>query len=376
VTFEVEEQVTPVSRWRGGWTIERRGEPDSLILYRTTAMLLGLLIAFFIAPMLTDQGTDIYDQIWTATFGSPIGFENVLSLSAPLILTGLAAAIPYRVGLWNIGADGQMFIGGWMGAAVAFTWPDLSGPLLIPLMMIAAFAGGALWALVPALVRVFLGVSEIITTLLLNVVAVLWMTYWAAGPWVDVSPTAGVRSKSIPSSAEVTGVAVGDVLVPTGFLLAAGLAIVVWVILRYTTLGYATRIAGKSLKAAVYAGISAKKLLITTLLVGGAFAGLAGGLVMMGEIHRYSAALTTNTGYSGIVVAVIAAGSALGVLGIGFVFASMLVAGQALQVAGVSSDATLALVGMILLLAAIGDAFARFRLVRRNVEVPEPEAST
>jgi simple sugar transport system permease protein len=354
---------------RGGWTIDRRSEQAGLIWYRTGAMVIGLLIAVLIAPSLTSQGSAVYDQMWTATFGSPIGFENVLIIATPLILTGLAAAIPYRVGLWNIGADGQMFIGAWMGAGVAFTWPDLSGALLIPLMLVAGVVGGALWALVPALARVYLGVSEIITTLLLNVVAVFWMTYWAAGPWADPQSAGGVRSKDIVEQANLNGLTVGNVIVPTGFVLAVVLAIGAWLVLRYTTLGYAMRVTGKSQKASEYAGISAKRLLIASVVVGGAFGGLAGVIEMMGQIHRYSAALTTDTGYSGVVVAVIAAGSALGVAGIGVVFAAMLVAGQALQVAGVSSDATLALVGLILLLAAIGDAFARFRIIRKPVDV-------
>jgi ABC-type uncharacterized transport system permease subunit len=368
----VEERPTETPRWHRRWTLERRGEPDSLIWFRTTAMLVGLAIAALIAPSLTDQGSDIYQQIWTATFGSPIGFENVLTLSAPLILTGLAAAIPYRVGLWNIGGDGQMFMGAWMCAGVAFTWPDLPGALLIPLMLAGGFVGGALWGLVPALVRVFLGVSEIITTLLLNTIAVMWMTYWAGGPWTDPISTGGVRSNEITAAGELSGIPMGDVTVPTAFLIAAALAILVWLVLRYTTWGYATRVLGRSFKASVFAGIPARRLLIAMLVAGGAFGGLAGAAELMGEIHRYSPALTDNTGYSGIVVAVVAAGSALGVLGIGIVFAFMLVGGQALQVAGVSSNATLALVGMILLLAAIGDAFGRFRLVRRELPPPDP----
>jgi general nucleoside transport system permease protein len=361
--------IEPPTRGRR-WRVERRAEPQSLAWYRSGAMVIGLLIAVLIAPMLTDQGTGIYRQLWTATLGSTIGLENVLALATPLVLTGLAAAIPYRVGLWNIGGDGQMFVGAWLAALAAFSLSHLSGALLIPLMFVAAAVGGAAWALLPALARVFLGVNEIITTLLCNFIAVLWMTYWAAGRWADPLSGGGVRSKSIPAQSELQGLRLGTLTVPTGFLLAAALALAVWVIFRYTTLGYASRVVGKGFRASVYAGIPARRLLVVLMLSGGALGGLAGGVEMMGDIHRYSAALTTNTGYSGIVVAVIAVGSALGVLCIGVVFAGMLVGGQALQVAGVSSSATLALVGLILLLAALGDAFARVRLVAGDASPP------
>jgi ABC-type uncharacterized transport system permease subunit len=345
--------------------VERRPDPRYLGVYRVVAIIVGLAVALLVAPLIGSvPASDFYDLAWTGTLGSPLGLANVLTVAAPLIIAGLAASIPYRLGLWNIGIDGQILMGAWLAFAVSTAVPDLSAPLLIALMMLAGMVGGALWALGPALARAYLGLNEIITTFLMNFVAVAWMTYWATGPWFDPQSGGGVRSRPVPEQSELGLIELNGTLVHWGIVIAATLPVAVWLALRYSRTGYELTVTGASEKAGEYAGIPVRRKLVGALVAGGAIGGLAGVVDMLGALHQYGAGLSNNTGFSAVVVAVLAGGSELGVLVVGFVYAILIVGGDAVGLAGVSTDLVFALVGITLLLAAIGEALARFRVVR------------
>jgi simple sugar transport system permease protein len=349
------------------WGLERNATAEHVMWYRLVAICIGLALALVLGPLFVDQTSgEIREHVWQQTFGTSLGIGNVLSVATPLILTGLAACVPYRLGVWNIGADGQMLVGAWLAAAIAFEMSDLSGTLLIPLMLAASFIGGALWILGPALARMLLGINEIITTLMLNFVAIYWLIYWAAGPWRDPLVVAGVRSRSLPEDAEISEVTIGSLQVQWGFFLAVGLAFALWLFFRHAKLGYEVSMLRESERVARYAGIPARKRMLQLMLIGGAMGGLAGAVAMGGTIHRYSDALSNNTGYAGVVVAILAAGSELAVVLTAIVFAALIVGGDGLRTAGISADAVFALLGVILLLAALGDVLGRYRLVRRT----------
>jgi simple sugar transport system permease protein len=307
-------------------------------------------------------GAGLYSKLWTGTLGSVYGLEAICVLAAPLILAGLAASIPYRMGLWNIGGDGQMYVGAWVATAIAFSLPHLSGVLLIPTMLVGAALGGALWILLPALARALIGVNEIITTLMLNFVGLYWLTYWAAGPWAEKDVVAGVLSRPIPTQSELAHVSLGPVMVHWGFLLAIGVGIVMAVALRTTRLGYELPILGASQRTSVYAGIPARRRMIEVLLIGGVMAGLGGAVELMGNIHQYTSAVSDNTGYSGIAVAILAAGSELGVIIVGLMFATVLAGGTVLTSSSVSAGIAVGIFGLVLLCSAIGDTLAQYRI--------------
>jgi simple sugar transport system permease protein len=352
--------------------VERRSDPRYPAVYRVASILVGLAVALLVAPVLGSvPASDFYDLAWTGTLGSPLGLANVLTVAAPLIIAGLAASIPYRLGLWNIGIDGQILIGAWMAFGLGTLLPDLSGSLLIPLMMMAGMLGGALWALGPAVARAYLGLNEIITTFLLNFVAVAWMTYWGTGPWFDPASGGGIRSRPVPEQSELALIELNGTFVHWGIVMAAALPIGVWYALRHSRMGYELTVTGASEKAGAYAGIPVRRKLMGALVVGGAVGGLAGVVDMLGALHQYGAGLSNNTGFSAVVVAVLAGGAEIGVLVVGFVYALLIVGGDAVGLAGVSPDLVFALVGITLLLAAIGEALARLRVVRTRTVAPE-----
>lgn len=326
------------------------------------------------APILgSAPAGEFYSQAWIGTFGSNFGLANVLTVATPLMIAGLAASIPYRLGLWNIGIDGQILIGGWLATAIAFTFSSLAGPVLIPLMMLAGMLGGAIWILIPALARAFLGVSEIITTFLLNFVATAWMIYWVSGPWIGEGQGAGgLRSREIPDQAEFTLLNLNGVLVHWGLVIAIALPLALWAAIRFSRAGYELTITGASARAGRFAGINVRRKLILAMVGGGALAGLAGTIDMLGTIHQYGSGLSNNTGFAAVVVAVLAGRSEVGVLIMAFLYATLLAGGDAVGIIGASPELVFGLIGITLMSAAVGEATARLRLVRTRREAISP----
>jgi general nucleoside transport system permease protein len=338
------------------------------VLYRVGAVAVGLVVALLCAPLVSSAPAgDFYAYAWAGTLGTPAGITNTLTIAIPLILAGLAAAIPYRLGMWNVGIDGQMLIGAWVATWISFRVPHMSGSLLVALMLVGALVGGAVWILIPALARVLWGVSEIITTFLLNFVALGWITYWATGPWSNPLAGGGIRSKPLPPQAGLSGVDIGAVYVNGGFYLVCALPLVFWMISRFTPWGYEVSIVGASVRAGRYARMGVRRIALVSTLIGGALGGLAGAMTMLTTTRELTSGLTNNTGFSGLVVAVLAGGSEIGVLAFGLVYAMLLAGGQALSIVGVPLDVAFALIGVTLIFGSMGEAFARLQLVRTRV---------
>ncbi|MEX1141019.1 MAG: ABC transporter permease [Thermoleophilaceae bacterium] len=357
------------------WRVERRGGPLGR-LGRVGPVGFGLVAGVLIVVVaLGEANAAFFENLWLGTLGTPRGTENLMILAFPLILAGLAASVPYRLGLWNIGGEGQILLGAWGAAGVAFLLPSVAPAGLVPLMLLGAIAVGAIWILVPALARVWFGLNEIITTLLLNFVAISWMLYWAADKWREPLSPGGVKSERLPAAGELGEFEAGTVTVPVAFVFALLVALAIGLVVRHTRFGYELRMLGASERAARYAGMPTRRLIVAAMLIGGAMAGLAGAAVLMGEVQRYGPAVSNNTGYTGIMVAVLAAGSEVGVVAVALVFAAITIAGNILRVeGGASSSLVFAMFGLALVLAAIGQGAARFRLVRRTREKSPPPA--
>ena len=248
---------------------------------------------------------------------------------------------------------------------------------MLLLMGLASLAGGAAWIAVPALARLTLGTSEIITTLLLNFVARLGVDFLATGPWRDRHSSVTAQSPRIPFAIprlprdwHLGAVHWGLAVV---LALAAGAALA----FRLTRWGYELRICGANRNAAVYAGMRVQRRLLEAMLIGGAVAGLGGMLELAGTVHRLQSGLSNSYGYIGIIVAVLAASSPLGAVVTGLLMALVLNAGTILQTQGIPSSASVALTGLILLFAAMGERLAHYRLVPlrpRRAADPEPAA--
>jgi simple sugar transport system permease protein len=297
-------------------------------------------------------------KVITSTFGSSFGIADLALLFSPLLYCGLAVAVGIRVGVWNIGAEGQFNLGAFAATGVGLF---IAGPpvLILPLMVLAGMFGGAMWILIPTLARAYAGVSELITTLLMNFVATLLVYYVATGPWLDSSGMALATTARLPVSIPE----VWDI-VHWGPLVGIGLAVILAIAFTYTKWGYEVRIGGSNPDNALYAGIPVRRHLIFVMLLSGALAGLGGVMEVAGTVHRLQGGISNNFGYIGIMVAVLARAAPIGVIVSALFMAVVLNGGIILQPQGLTTQTVLAVTGLILLYAAIGDEFARYRVVR------------
>lgn len=306
--------------------------------------------------------------------GSAYSVSEILLKAAPLTLTGLAVALCCRLNLWNIGAEGQFVCGAicacWAALFAPAWWP---GQFALPLALAAGMAGGAAWALVPALLKARLGVSEILSTLLLNYVAVLYMEHLYFGPWRDP------EGMGFPGTAQLPEAVWLPVLpnlpeqwgarVHWGLPLALVLAVGLWWLLGRTRWGFRARVLGESPKAAAYAGFRAGRITITALCLSGALAGLAGAGELLGVQHRLQDGLATGLGFAGIIVAFLARLNVLAVPLAVVLLGGLLVGADQLQTElRLPGSTILALEAALLFGALLGEFLAGRRLRLERVQ--------
>lgn len=340
------------------WRFQRMpsASPVNALAARLSAIVLALLIAGVVLVFTGANPIALALEVIQSSFGSSFGVQDLGVLVIPLILTGLSVAVGQQIGVWNIGAEGQFYAGAFAAATIGLFVP---GPpvVILPLMVFAGLTGGAIWILIPTLARAYANVSELITTLLLNFVAVLLVFYVSTGAWRDRMANSATRrlSAEIP---ELWG------SVHWGFAVAILAALIVAAVLAFSRWGYEVRLVGSNPSAAHYAGMPARHHLITVMLLSGAIAGLAGMLEIAGTVHRLQGGISNNYGYLGIMVAVLARNSAIGVIFSAALMAFILNSGIILQTQGLTTSAVLAITGLILFLTAIGDELAHYRIAR------------
>ena len=355
-----------------GMTLVRREKP--LAGGQVRAVATGVVLALLVgAVLLAATGSDpieVYSKMFTSSFGSQRGLSTTLNRAVPLGLAGLAVAIAASMGLWNIGAEGQIIAGAIGAAWVARLGPDLPGPLLIPLMLVGAVLGGALLALFPAFARARLGVNEIITTLMLNEVAIRIVRYLVNGPWKDPEGNNFPIAPRLPDQARLPGFPDGLKFLEranVGLLVAAAVLALFAFYLARSTWGYELRVAGSRAHAAEYVGISLRTKILAVLVISGAVAGLAGGIELSGSSDRLVEGVANGWGFAGIIVAALALMRPAGVAAVAVAFGAVQVGGLAIQGSlGVSSSIAAILQGLILFGALIAGAFTNYRVVRAS----------
>jgi simple sugar transport system permease protein len=291
----------------------------------------GSAMAIFAVIILLD-GTNPLDTVqlmWDAAIGTEFGRNEVLVKLIPFGLCALAVAIPARVGLINVGGEGQFFIGAW-AASGAILYSGAPGWALIPLAFIAAAAGGGAWAGVVAFLRVKGRVNEAISSLLLNFVAIQLVNYFVYGPWKDPDGPNWPFSAKFPGAAMLP-VIWGDRVTAAILFVAVGL-VAMFLILRYTRVGYEARVVGGNPLAAERAGIPVRRFLFWALVVGGAVAGVAGMAEVTGIQGRLRPGISVNYGYIGFLAAWLGGHRPLGILLACLLFGAISVGGDSLQI--------------------------------------------
>jgi ABC-type uncharacterized transport system permease subunit len=334
------------------------------LLVRAGAIVGAFLLAALFLFVTGRPVSAVFSAMWNGSFGTPYGQAQMLIAAVPLVFTGLAVAIAFRMVLWNIGAEGQFYFGAFGATAVAYAAPDWPAPLLLTAMALGGMAGGASWALLPGALRAYFGTNEIVPTLLLNYVAILWVDYLVHNQWRDPESLGFPLGK--PFSEEATLPQLGDTAVHTGAIVAVLAAVAVAVVLGRTVWGYKIKVIGENARAARYAGFSIPRNIIAVMLLSGALAGLGGMVEVSGTVHRIQADISPGFGYTGIIVATLARFSPLIVLPVAVLFGALITGGLELQTVGLPSDLVLMIQGVILFFALAGELLVNYRIEWRG----------
>jgi simple sugar transport system permease protein len=321
----------------------------------------GVLIAF-----IGGDPIGSYAHILRASLGSTGVLSDTLVKATPLIFTGLASSVAFRMRLWNIGTEGQLLMGAWGASAVVLFGflPEGTSPFItVPLMMLAGIGAGAIWAGVAGWLKARLGVNEIITTLMLFWIAQRWIQFWVFGPWSEggfqMSPRFP-REAWLPRLTDFSGSVpdLGGLTVHLGFILALVAAGLVWYLLNRTRKGYEIRLIGDNPRAARYAGIDIGRNIILVMLISGGLAGLAGASEISGVVHRLQDNFSPGYGFTGIIVAFLARFNPIGVVVAAIAFGALILAGREIQPAGIPAM----IQGIILFCVIASEVFLRYRV--------------
>lgn len=292
--------------------------------------ILGLLIGAVLILIAKANPIEIYKSMFVGAFGGERQITETILQTCPLLFIGLGLAAAFRARVWNIGAEGQYYIGALFGGLVALYLPPfLPRPILLVVMLIAGALGGALWGLIPAVLKVKAGMNEIISTLMLNYIAILIIQYLARGPLQE-------PGGFLPQSAQFDPATVLPGLFGTrvhvGFLIALAFIPIIYFLLWKTPLGFRLRAIGSRTSVARYAGIKVERTILFALAFSGALAGLGGIVEASTQFTRIKPSMSASYGFTGVLVALLGRMNPWGVGVASFLFAALIIGSEAMHV--------------------------------------------
>jgi simple sugar transport system permease protein len=344
---------------------------DSLMPVLATFAALG--VGAIMLLILKVNPVTAYGALWEGAFGSSNAVAETLVKATPLLLVGLGICIAFRGDVINIGGEGQMVVGAILATLIGLNLEGLPGWFVIILAMLGGFVGGALWGGIPGVLKAYFNVNEILSTIMMNAIAVQGMNFLLRGPMID--PSQAELASKIPQTARLLEAFRLPRLVPTrlhlGAAIAVILAILVYILLWRTTLGYRIRAVGQSPPAARYAGISVPRHVILALLFSGAFAGLAGAIQVFGVNFRMitdgsATGFTGSAGFNGIVAALFGQLHPIGTIPASVLFGALLVGANKMQrVVQVPSALITSLNGLVVVFVVSSEIWRQRRQRRR-----------
>ncbi|HEY8565313.1 MAG TPA: ABC transporter permease [Beijerinckiaceae bacterium] len=332
---------------------------------RALAPVAALVVAFALAggliALLGRSPLAAFQVYILGPLGDPWALQELAVKATPLILIAIGLSYCFRANLWNIGAEGQFVIGAVLGGWLALRTNGTEvGPWLLPAMLALGALGGALYALIPALLRVRFGVSEILVSLMLVYVAQLVLDYLVRGPWRDPKGFNFPQTVTFDPAATLPAVA-GRIHLGSVFALVAVLATAV--VVGRTLFGYRLRVTGDAPKAAAFAGFEPKRTTLVAFAISGALAGLAGIVEVSGQIGQLQPAISPGYGFTAITVAFLGRLNPFGILAAGLVLALTFIGGESAQILlKLPLDLTQAFQGLLLLCVLVADALVSYRV--------------
>jgi len=349
------------------------------------ATIAALLVGAVMLLLIKVNPIEAYRAMWDGAFGSQNAVAETLTKATPLLLVGLGICISFRGDVINIGGEGQMIVGAIMGTLIGITLVDWPGWAVIPIALITGFIGGAIWGGIPGVLKAYFNVNEILSTVMMNAIAVQLMNFLLRGPMID--PSQAALASKIPQTARLLDAFRLPRWVPTrlhlGALIAVVLAFLVYFLLWRTTWGYRIRAVGQNPDASKYAGVKVRNYIVLALILSGAFAGLAGVMQVYGVNYRMitdgsASGFTGSAGFNGIVAALFGGLHPIGTIPASILFGALLVGANKMQrVVQVPSALITALNGLVVVFVVSSEIWRRRRQKKRLAAAsPEGEGIT
>lgn len=323
------------------------------LLVPVVSVIIALLIASIIIIMIGKNPLSAYGIMFQGAFGGWEQLANTIVKMTPLIFTGLAVGFGFRAGVFNIGAEGQMAMGALFGSVIAMNMGGVPSVISIPLSILGGMLAGAIWASIAGFLKAFTGAHEVISTIMLNWIAANLASFMVTGPLAVGSGTP--KSPEIAESAKLPILLkVQATELSIGIFIAIVAAIVMYIVLEKTTIGYELKGVGFNPLAAEYGGVSIKKSIIITMAISGALAGMAGIVDILGIApHRFVGELTGGRGFDGITIALIGRNNPIGIIFAALLIAALRTGSNAMQIqAQIPDDIVGIIQGIVIFLVA------------------------
>lgn len=329
------------------------------IIILLTAIILALVTAGLFILILGLNPIQVYSALIKGAFGSTYRIQQTIVKAIPLIIASLGIAIAFRMKFWNIGAEGQIAVGALFASYLALNYGDAPRLLLLLAMLGVGFIGGSLWGLIPAFFKARWGTNEVIVTLMMNYIALKWITYLQYGPWKDPA------SKGFPKIANFTENAILPKLmgVHIGWIIALILTIIIYIFMNYSKKGFETAVLGESVNTARYAGINISRTILLSMLLSGGICGLAGMIQASAVSNTLSVEISGGVGYTAIITAWLAALKPPWIIVVSVLFAALVQGSSFVQTAfGISAASALVIQALILFFVLGSDFFTKYKI--------------
>ncbi|RRD93491.1 ABC transporter permease [Clostridiales bacterium COT073_COT-073] len=333
------------------------------ILIYFLSVLAALVTSGLFVLLMGHSPWQVFQSMILGAFGSRLRFQDTMIIAVPLIITSVGIMIAFKMKFWNIGGEGQILIGALFASYFALNFSDWPRPVLLLVMLLAGFAGGALVALIPAVLKVKLQTNETIVTLMLNYIAFHLVTYLQYGPWRDPN------SKGFPKIANFSA----NALLPKVFGLHMGwiimliLVVAITILLRYTKIGYKIAVVGESKDTARYAGMNLNRIIISSVAVSGGICGMVGMIEAAGVNYTLTPSLTGGYGFLAIITTWLSGLNPVAIIPVSVLFAALTKGGNFIQTAFQIPQSAASVIQSIILFFVIGaEFFIQYRIVGKE----------
>ena len=328
------------------------------------AVVLALATVALLLVAVGSNPLDAYRDMWNAALGDRFALSTTVTKTMPRLLAALGIALALRAGLWNIGAEGQLYLGALATTAVALHEPDLGAPVMIAAALVAGALAGAVWAMIPGVLRATRGVSEVITSLMLVYVAIQLTNYVLESPWAEPGSTFP-SSPYVPDGASLPTIVAGTLL-NAGALVGLVLVAFAWFLMSRSTFGLRLNAIGGNERAARIAGVRVSLMIVLAMAASGAFAGLAGGMEVLGVRGRLVEGFSPGYGFEAIAIALLGRLNAFGILGAALLFGALDAGSAGLQTAAQGVPASISQIAEGLAVAYVLVGFGIATIIQRR----------